>query len=170
MRTTTIIGALLIVLGILFLGPTFGLFTLKLIWPAVLLLIGIGFALAYAAAPKLTGLLMPAAILTMSSIPFFICTFSGDWYRMGTLWPIFIFSVSVGLFLMYFLGTKHSGLRTAALILLAFGVVSFLIFNYVRFVFPILFIVAGLVLIFIGLSRKKGSPPKDVLEDTLQNE
>ncbi len=155
MRITTIIGILLIVLGILFLGPTFGLFTLKVIWPAVLLLIGIGFVLTYAAAPKLVGLLMPASVLIISSIPFFICTFTGDWYRMAALWPMFIFSVSVGLFLMYFLGTKNKGLRSAALILLLFGVVSFLIFSYVRFIFPFLFLAAGLILVFIGLSSKK---------------
>lgn len=158
MKTTTIIGVLLIVLGILFLGPTLGLFTLKLMWPAILLLIGLGFILAFVSAPKLPGLLMPGAILVVSSIPFFICTFSGDWFRMASLWPIFIFSVSIGLFLMYFLGSKHKGLRRAALILLGIGIVSYLIFNYIRFIFPILFLAAGLILIFIGLSAQKKKP------------
>ncbi len=155
MKTTTIIGVLLIVLGILFLGPTLGLFTLKLMWPAILLLLGLGFILAFVSARKLPGLLMPGAILVVSSIPFFICTFSGDWFRMASLWPIFIFSVSIGLFLMYFLGSKHKGLRSAALILLGVGVLSFLIFNYIRFIFPILFIAAGLILVFIGLASKQ---------------
>lgn len=168
MRTTTIIGVLLIILGVLFLGPTFGLFTLKLMWPAVLLLIGIGFFLAYITAPKITGFLMPGSILVVSSIPFFICTFSGDWFRMSTLWPLFIFSVSLGLFLMYFLGSKNKGLRSAALILLGVGVVSFLIFNYIRFVFPIIFIAAGLILMFIGLSRKKeksATPSPNIMDE-----
>ena len=76
MKPTTIIGIILILLGILFLGPTLGLFTLKMMWPAVLLLVGVGFFIAYLAAPTYTGFLMPASVLLVSSILFFTCTFS----------------------------------------------------------------------------------------------
>ncbi len=168
MRIITIIGILLIVLGILFLGPMLGLFTLKLMWPSVLLLFGIGFFLIYAKAPRITGFLMAGSVLAISSIPFFICTFSDDWSRMAILWPIFILSVSVGFFLMYFLGPKKNELIVSALVLLILGIVSFLIFNYIKFIFPIVFIVAGLILIFIGLvSRKKAKSVSTAYSPTI---
>ena len=160
MRTTTIIGILLIVLGFLFLGPMLGLFTLRLMWPAILLLIGIGFFLAYIAAPKIYGFLMSGAVLVISSIPFFMCTFSNNWQQMAVLWPIFLFSVAVGFFLMYFLGAKKNGLLVSGLVLLSLGAISFLIFNYIKFVFPILFLFTGLVLVFIGLVAKKKEKEK----------
>jgi len=157
MKTTTIIGAVLILLGILFLGPSLSLFTLATMWPAILLLLGIGFFAGYFAAPKVYGFLMPGSILVISSIPFFMCTFSGDWLQMATLWPVFILSVAVGFLFMYFLGKREKGLLLAALILLGVGIIAVLLFNYITFIFPIVFIAGGLILIFIslGIGRKK---------------
>ncbi|MBN1561065.1 hypothetical protein JW998_12500 [candidate division KSB1 bacterium] len=156
MKTTMITGILLVLLGILFLGPTFGLFTLANIWPTILLLVGVGFFMAFFAAPKLYGLLMPGAVLLISSVPLLICALSGDWRQMSQLWPIFILSISIGFFLMYFLGKRQNGLFIPALVLLAVGIISFLIFNYIKYVFPILFLAAGLILIFGSLiSRRK---------------
>jgi len=168
MKTTMIIGAILILLGLLFLGPSFGLFTLETMWPAILLLLGIGFFAGYFAAPKIYGFLMPGSILVISSIPFFMCTFSGDWLQMATLWPVFILSVAVGFLLMYFIGKREKGLLLAALILLGGGIIAFLLFNYIKFIFPIVFIAGGLILISISLrvGKKKAknqqaeSPPE----------
>jgi len=165
MKTTTIIGALFILLGILFLGPAVGLFTLKLMWPSILFLVGAGLLVTFFAARKLYGLLMPGAVLTISSIPLFICTFSDNWHQMSSLWPIFLFAVSAGFFLMFFFGKKEVGLLVSALILLSLGAISFLIFNYIQYVFPIAFLVTGLVLIFIGLSSKKKAK-NEKLENT----
>ena len=157
MKTNFVIGAVLILLGILFLGPSLGLFTLAIVWPGILLLLGIGFFAGFFAAPKIYGLLMPGSILVISSIPFFMCTLSGDWQQMARLWPFFLLSVSVGFFLMYFIGKREKGLVIAALILLSTGTMAFLLFNYINFIFPIVFIAGGLILIFIGLGsgRKK---------------
>jgi hypothetical protein len=155
MKTTMIIGILLVLLGVLFLGPAFGLFTLAHIWPAILLLVGVGFFMAFFAAPKLYGLLMPGAVLLISGIPLLICSLSGDWYQMSRLWPIFIISISIGFFLMYFLGKRQNGLFVPAFILLSLGIVSFLIFNYIKYIFPILFLASGLILIFRSLIARR---------------
>ena len=56
------------------------------------------------------------------------------------------------------------------MILLGVCVVSFLIFNYNQLVFSILFIVAGLVLIFIGLSSRKKEKTVEPLPDEAQQE
>ena len=166
-RTSTlVIGIILVLLGILFVGPTMGLFSLRSTWPAILLLLGVGFFIGFFASRKAYGLLMPAAILTVSSIPFFICTFTGEWYRMSYLWPFFPISVSLGFFLMYFLGLREKGLLIPGSILLAVGAVSFLVLNYITYVLPIVFLVAGLVLIFIGLLNKKKTAAPLERQDT----
>lgn len=171
MKTNLIIGVLLILLGLLFLGPSLGLFTLQVMWPAILLIVGLGFFVACFAAPTMYGFLMPGAVLVVSSIPFFICTFSGNWQQMTQLWPIFVISVSIGFFLMYFIGKRDRGLLIPALILLLLGIVSFLVFNYIRFIFPIIFIGAGLVLVFLSLTaRKKGNKQTETVLETPKSE
>lgn len=155
MKTTLIIGVILIALGILFLGPSLNIFSLTVMWPAILLLIGIGFFMAYFAAPKLYGLLMPASVLVLFSIPFFMCTFSGDWRQMDRLWPLFVLAVAVGFLFMYFLGGKQRGLMVTGLILVGFSAVSYVIVSYIKLVFPILFIVGGLVMVYMGLVAQK---------------
>ena len=151
MKASLIIGTVLILLGLLFMGPGLNLFTLNAMWPAILLLLGIGFFAAYLAAPKIYGFLMPGSILVISSIPFFTCTLTGDWARMVQLWPLFLVSVSVGFLFMYFVGNREKGLLISALALLGIGTVAFLLFNYIKFLFPFVFIAGGMILIFIGL-------------------
>ena len=166
MKASTLIGAVLIVLGLLFLGPALGLFTLAIIWPGILLLLGVGFFAGFAASPKAYGLLMPGAILAISSIPFFMCTLSGDWVQMARLWPIFPLSVSVGFFLMYFVGSREKGLLIPAFILLGVGTIAWVLFNYIGYIFPILFIAGGLIMIFVGLGANKKKMKTDVVEIT----
>jgi hypothetical protein len=167
MKTNIIIGAVLILLGILFLGPSLGLFTLAIIWPGILLLLGIGFFAGFFAAPKIYGLLMPGSILVISSIPFFMCTLSGDWLQMARLWPLFLLSVSVGFLLMYFVGNREKGLLIPAFILLGVGTLAFLLFNYINFIFPIGFIAGGLIVIFVGLGTGRKKAKLEQSEPTL---
>jgi len=165
MKSSIIVGIVFILLGILFLGPALSLFSLTMVWPVILLLVGIGCISLYFVLPRLYGLLMPGAILILSSIPFFICTWSHDWSRMTYLWPLFIIAVSAGFFLMYWGGKKQRGLLIPAFILLALGVICFFIFRFVQLIFPILFIAAGLILLFLGLLKKR-----DVLTSSSETE
>ncbi len=160
-RSSLIIGIILVLVGLLLLGPSANLFSIERTWPAIIMLIGIGFLLGYiGSGRKAVGLLMPASVLIISSVPLFQCAWTGDWIAMATLWPIFPLSVAIGFFLMYFAGPKEKGLLIPALILTAISVIAFLTFNYLSFVFPILFIGAGLVLIFFstGMSKRKTAP------------
>ncbi len=154
MKTLIIIGVIVLLLGILFIFPATGMFSLAKLWPAILLLLGLGFFAVYFAARKIYGFLMPGAILVISSIPFFMCTISGDWSQMVVLWPVFILSVAVGFLLMYFLGARSRSLLLTALILFGVAVIASLIFNYIRFIFPTVLIASGLTLIFIGIIKK----------------
>lgn len=153
-KTTFIIGILLIVLGLIFVANSIGLWSLASSWPSVLLLVGIGILLGYMASPKNYGLLMPAVILIVSSIPLFVCAITGDWQKMIRLWPIFILGPSVGFVLMYYAGPREKGLLIPALILAITGILFLFVFNYFTFFWPILFFAAGLIL--IGISMFKG--------------
>ena len=171
-KALLIIGMIVILLGILFMGPSLGMFSLTKMWPAFILLSGIGFFIFAFAYPKLIGLLMPASILTISSIPLFMSTFTGNWEQMARLWPVFLLSVAIGFFLMYFRSRGNKGLLISGLIIIAIAIVGYLIFNYIRFLFPILFIAGGLILIFIGLAAKKKEkkivPPAQSPDESVQ--
>lgn len=150
-----ILGVILVLIGLLFVGPTLGLFSITRTWPVILLLLGIGFIFSVAGTPKVYGLLMPGAILTISSLVLLRCSWTGDWSQMETLWPIFLISVSVGFFLMYFIGPKNKALLIPALVVIGVGILAFLIFNYINFLFPILFLAGGLVLILLSLNNQR---------------
>jgi len=157
-KTTFIIGVLLIVLGLIFVANSIGLWSLAASWPSVLLLVGIGILLGYIASPKNYGLLMPAVILIISSIPLFVCAMTGDWVKMIKLWPIFVLGPSVGFILMYYAGPREKGLLVPALILAVTGILFLVVFNYFTFFWPILFFAAGLILIGISLLKGRRKP------------
>ncbi|MDZ7725200.1 MAG: hypothetical protein U5R06_20875 [candidate division KSB1 bacterium] len=150
-----IIGIILVLIGLLFVGPTLGLFSITRTWPVILLLLGIGFFFSVAGTPKVYGLLMPGAILTLSSLVLLRCSWTGDWVQMATLWPVFLISVAVGFFLMYLVGPKNKALLIPGFIIVGVGILAFLIFNYINFLFPILFLAGGLVLILLSLNNQR---------------
>ena len=139
------IGVLLIVFGVIFLLTNFGTLDLSFMWPVIPLFVGIGFILGFIGSRKDYGLLMPGAILVIISLLFFYCN-ATTWDSMVDLWPIFILAPSVGFFLMYFFGPKEKGLLIPAFILLAVGLVFLMVNTYLGVFWPILLIIAGLVL------------------------
>ena len=161
-----IIGIILVLIGLLFVGPTLGLFSITRTWPVILLLLGIGFFFSVAGTPGVYGLLMPGAILTLSSLVLLRCSWTGDWAQMATLWPVFLISVSVGFFLMYLVGPKNKALLIPAFIIAGVGVLAFLIFNYINFLFPILFLAGGLVLILLSLNNQRRNKLEQAAAET----
>ena len=154
-KTLLIIGILLIVLGLVFVFDNLNIWTLESSWPSILVLVGLGFVLGYLSSRNNYGMLMPASVMILSSIPLFICSVSGHWNRMVELWPIFLLGPALGFFLMYFLGPRDRGLLLPAYILGAMGILFLFIFNYLSFFWPILFIVVGLVLIGLSVIKFK---------------
>ncbi len=171
-KASFMIGILLIILGLIFVANSVGLWSLTVSWPSVLLLVGIGILVGYIASPKNYGLLMPAVILIVLSIPLFVCTITDDWQKMIRLWPIFILGPSVGFILMYFAGPREKSSLVPALILAATGILFLVVFNYFTFFWPILFFVVGLILIGISLlkgtskqkSKTVAAPPDEAAE------
>ena len=69
-----IVGIGLVILGVLFLSENFGYieFNFQNVWPAFVLLAGIGFIIGYLQDRKNYGLLMPASILTIYGLLFLL--------------------------------------------------------------------------------------------------
>lgn len=154
-RISLVFGILLVFLGIVFIANTLDIWSLESSWPIILLIIGAAFLIAYFSSRTNPGVLMPGAIFIVTSIPFFICSFSGQWHLMAKLWPTFLLGPAIGFFLMYFGGSKDKGLLIPAFILTGIAVVFFLAFSYYSYLWPIVFILAGGVFIFLGLGGKR---------------
>jgi len=105
-------GYVLIGLGTLFVLATYSGMEMHMnvLWPAFLLIPGIGFHLLFFMnpVPKRAGLLVPGGILLVYAPLFFFSAlfFDGD---MSKTWPIFLLGPALGLFELYiFGGRKHA--------------------------------------------------------------
>ena len=158
-----LIGILLVFLGLIFIANTLQLWKLESSWPVIYLFVGIGFVLAYFLSPNSAGMLMPATIMIFSSVPLLLCSVTDNWHWMVKLWPLFLLGPAAGFFAMYFGGIKEKGLLLPGFILTGVAAVFFLAFNYLSFFWPILFLVAGAILIYIGIKDKGRNTPNNLL-------
>jgi len=130
---------------------------MKQLWPIFVLAPGIFFFALYFSNPKDYGVLMPASILTIIGCLFFYCTFYG-WYNMKYLWPWFILAPAIGFILMYFLGPREQGLLIPAGILSTLGLIFLLVQSEYNYLWPIILILAGAVIIILSWRPK---PPEE---------
>jgi hypothetical protein len=154
-KISLIIGILLVILGIVFIANTLHIWSLESSWPMILLIIGSAFFVAFFSSKTNPGVLLPGAILIITSIPFFICSTSDQWHLMASLWPMFLLGPAIGFFLMYFGGIRDKGLLVPAFILTGLTAIFFLAFSYFSYLWPIVFILAGGIFIFLGIKDKK---------------
>ena len=155
-------GIGLLVIGLLVLAGQLNLFSIgwDIIWPLVILLLGlcfhIGFALGGGRSP---GILVPGGILITYGLLFFACSVLG-WRLMSQLWPVFIIGPAIGLLELYLFGGKS---RDRALlipvgILLSLGgtmlVLETALISWDYFL-PVVLIMVGLLLLVLSLTRKR---------------
>ena len=154
-KSNLIWGVLLIVLGIIFLVGNTSRMGMETLWPLFPLSIGVAFWIGYFTNRKNYGLLMPGCVLVVVSLLFIYCNVAG-WWRMESLWPVFILAPSAAFFAMHFGGAQDAGLLFPAGIL---GVVGF-VFLFLRSglgdYWPVLLIVAGILIVLLhGRYSKK---------------
>lgn len=152
MNKSLVTGIVLIVIGGVFLLPGFTDLTLRDLWPVLMLAPGILFFLGFLADRKSYGLLMPGAILTTYGLVFFYCTISG-WSSMQVLWPFYLVGPGIGFFLMYHFGRKETALLVPGTILTLLGLIFILRSTDYDYLWPVVIIIAGAVLILN--SRRK---------------
>jgi len=142
------VGITLIVLGVFFLLHNLNIIRIHEWWPIILMLGGLGFFLVWFSDRTQTGLLLPAAILFVLGCQFLF---------LNADWPIYVLAPALGFWLMYLLGQKDTGLLIPAFILTVIALVGWFEGSVMEVLWPVLFIVLGVVLLFLGRSRKSGS-------------
>ncbi|HHW48246.1 MAG TPA: hypothetical protein GXX14_06480 [Clostridiaceae bacterium] len=131
-------------------------------WPSLFLILpGIIFHCAFfSGRNRNPGLLVPGGILLVLGIVFQINMLFGGWH---ILWPGYILAVAVGLFELYYFGTRDRGLLIPVGILAGLSFVFFTrftlseLFNFdmSSFLVPLIFVIIGLSILFGGRSNKK---------------
>lgn len=158
-----IIGALLLVVKYMFNGSFLHLGPNDF-WPMIILMIGVGFELAYFIPLKAPGLLVPGGILTTCGLLFFFETMT-NWHFAAYTWPVYILSVAIGLFQLYLYSGKPRGLLIAIGILGGTAAASLLIIIFrlflgvvdITLVVPAILVLGGLFLLFGRSAPKAGN-------------
>ncbi len=156
------IGIALIVLGIVFLLHNLSIVRIEHWWPIILILGGLVFFLVWYADRRQTGLLLPAAILIVIGCQL--------WFLHAD-WPIYVLAPALGFWLMYFLGERDVGLLVPAFILTLVALVFWFEGSVLEVIWPVVFIIVGIVLLVWRRPRatqsaetdteESGSPPSE---------
>lgn len=164
---TTFFGLLLVGIGIiLLLNALFDWHFLRMsnLWPLFLLVPGLTFEYSYFSNRKNPGVLVPGGILTVLGLLFFFEIIT-NWRFSEYTWPVYIFSVAIGLYQLYLFSGKPHGLLIPILILtLIAGISQVLLLMDLSFsilnssiIVPCICIGLGLFFIFV----KNKQPPKN---------
>ena len=151
-KNNYIFGIALIVFGLLILLYNVGVLHLRHWWPLILVALGVAFLVGWFNDRNQTGLLLPGAILVILGFQF--------WF-LHAGWQIYVLAPAVGFWLMYFLGPKDAGLLIPAIILTLVAVVFWFEGTPYYEYWPVLFIVAGIILILIPGERKGSKKTSD---------
>lgn len=151
-----VLGVLLILLGVFFLLQNLDVIHIYTWWPIILILIGIGFFMVWAGDRRQTGVLLPAVILIVLGCQF--------WF-IHAAWPIYILAPALGFWAMYFLGEQEIGLLAPAFILTILALVFWFQNSVLEDLWPILFIIAGLILLFWRRSEKPSDSTENQVTD-----
>lgn len=143
-------GILILAAGIIILLGKWGVFSFlgKALWPLILLIPGILLHLWVFARRGSSELLLPAGILVVYSILFFIGIIWGWTFLFYNMWPAFILGISVGLFEYYaYAPQRQNGMLLMAVVL---GALSIILLGWSMFSFSFVYLLA-IVLMAVGI-------------------
>lgn len=169
-RGNVIIGAILVILGGLFILKNLGIFYFNIFsfgfimstfWATLFLIIpGLAMhSIFFSGKMRGPGILVPAGILLVSGIT---CQLSALFNIWGVLWPGFILSVAIGLFELYLFGGRPWGLLIPVAILGGMSLIFFNVFSinallgphFKQFFIPVVLILLGVLVIFRNKPRR----------------
>ncbi|MFZ0389755.1 MAG: DUF5668 domain-containing protein [Calditrichia bacterium] len=149
-------GLILVILGFLFLGNNLEWFDFNWdqVWPVLMIAAGIFFWIGWLMNRREYGLLMPGTILLIYGLLFLYCANYG-WWRMDSLWPVFLLGPGVGFLFMYLLGNRERGLLVPAVILIGLSALFWSGVSGFRYLWPVLLIIVGIYLLFVNRRRSE---------------
>jgi len=92
-------------------------------WPIFLFIPGLILELNYFITHRNSWTLVPGSILSIYGVLFFVMSYIG-WRNVQYVWPVFILTVAVGLFQLYYFSGKPKKLLIPVRILLAVGTIA----------------------------------------------
>lgn len=143
-------GILILAAGIFILLGKWGVFSFlgKALWPLILLIPGILLHLWVFARRRSYELLLPAGILVVYSILFFIGIIWGWTFLFYNMWPAFMLGISIGLFEYYaYSPQRQNGMLLMAVVL---GALSIILLGWSMFSFSFVYLIA-IVLMAAGI-------------------
>ncbi len=145
-------GIILILFGVIFLLSNFGIVNISFqkLWPLLILIPGVLLELSFFINRREPGVLVPAGIFITTGIVFLINITFG-WNLMAYLWPLFPFSVALGLFQLYLFGGRETALLIPVGIIGGFSLVALsftLHFWSMDLIISGILILTGLLIIF----------------------
>lgn len=165
MKTKDLFWGLLFILvgAFLLLGKFVSLDFLSIgkLWPLFVLVPGLLFEIGYFSDNRNPGLLVPGGILTTIGLLFLFETYT-HWHYSEYTWPVYVLSVAIGLFQLYWFGGRQRGLLIPVFILTLVAAISFLTmlsntffkwFDY-SYLIAIIFILLGIYML-IKKSKKQ---------------
>lgn len=153
-KNNLVLGVLLLAIGGIALLNNMGItdFNISIwrLWPLFMIIPGLAFELSYFNNNGPVGLLVPGGILLTQGALFMFCSFFG-YGHLAYLWPVFVGSVGIGLFQLYYFGNRERPLFYVSGAFIAFSVLSIflsLISLEGNYVLPIILIAVGGMLLF----------------------
>ncbi|TYQ16983.1 UNVERIFIED_CONTAM: hypothetical protein Cloal_3574 [Acetivibrio alkalicellulosi] len=158
-KSSSIFGLIFIFIGGFLLYAYFtdvNIFSMSTMWPMFVLGLGLIFEMSFFMNKKAPGLLVPGGILTTLGLLFFFESFT-SWRFSQYTWPIYIFSVAIGLLQMYLFSVRSKGLFIAISILFLIGGTSLTLtvlsgitsFINLGLILPIALIAVGIYFLFL---------------------
>ncbi|WP_422660350.1 hypothetical protein ACK8P5_07620 [Paenibacillus sp. EC2-1] len=143
------LGVFIVAAGVVILLGKLGVFGFlgRTFWPLLVLIPGLILHVLFFGRRASAAILIPAGILTVYGLLFLICSIWG-WSLMGSLWPLLILGIAVGLYEYYMYETPRPG----AVLPIALGLtlLSAVILIFTWLYTGALYIIA-LVLIAVGI-------------------
>lgn len=161
-RNQGLIGLFVLFAGLIILLGKLGVFSFigHVFWPLAILLPGIVLQLLYFSRSAPAIVLIPAGILTVYGVLFFLCNTWG-WEIMAHLWPILILGIAIGLYEYYVCAASPASrnvgfvsivLTCLSVILLIFSLLGTLGFYFIAMIL----ILSGLWLLASRSNSKTG--------------
>jgi hypothetical protein len=159
-RSTIIVGAILIIVGLAFLvGQSLDLVQIELVWPMIIIAAGAAFFIGMLLGGKATGALaIPGSIIAMVGLILLVQDLTGWWESWSYAWALIIVAVGIGTYIFGVWSDKpelrKSGwdtIKVGVTLFIVFGAIFAFIFTLTGTAQPGMLIVWSLLLVAVAV-------------------